>query len=101
MRLFKLVAKLLSLVAVAFAGAAAGDLVRQRVNGEPGKILVQKPDGDWTVDVTPQFLVPAVLAGFRADERGLLRAAGTAAFLAATGGKGLGGIAGSFFKRES
>jgi hypothetical protein len=100
MGLFKLIARLLFLVAAAFGGAAAGDLLRQRVTGEPGKVLFRTPDGDWSVEVTPQFLIPAVVAGLRADQRGLLRAAGTAALLAGSGGKGLGGIAGSFFPRH-
>jgi hypothetical protein len=99
MGLFRAVFRLAFLAGAAFAGAVAGDIVRQRVTGEEGRILVRKAGGDWSANVTPQMLLPAVMAGFRSKERGLLRAFAVAAFMSGTGGKGLGGIAGSFFRR--
>ena len=46
----------------------------------------------------PLILIPAVIAGFRGGERGVLRAAATGAMMGATGGKGPGALAEHFFK---
>lgn len=92
--------KVLVLTLVAAAGAAAGDIIRQRLTGEKGRILFRTSSGEWTVNVTPQMLIPAVAAGYRAEERGLLRAFGMAALMAGTGGKQLGGIAEMIRKRS-
>lgn len=99
MGLFRMAARLIALAGAAFVGAVVGDIVHQRVSGEQGRVLFRKTDGQWGVNLTPQMLLPAVMAGFRAKERGLMRAAGVAAFMSATGGKGLQGLAGSFFRR--
>jgi hypothetical protein len=90
----KSIAKLIILAAAAFVGAAVGDLARQRFTGEQGRVLFRASSGEWKVNLPPRLLIPAVLSGFRARERGVLRAAGMAALMAATGGKGIGGIAG-------
>jgi hypothetical protein len=90
---FRTFGKLVLLAAAAFAGAAAGDLARQRITGEMGQVVFKNAQGDWTVTPSPQILIPAILAGFRAEKSALLRSAGTAAVMAATGKQGLGGIA--------
>jgi hypothetical protein len=100
MRLIKTAARLALLAAAAFAGAAAGDLVRQKMSGETGRVVFKNPKGDWTVTTPPQILIPAIFAGFMAEKYSLLRAAATAGIMAASGKKGPGGIA-KLFGRES
>jgi hypothetical protein len=97
MRVFRFIGKLIVLAGAAFAGAAAGDLARQRFMGEKGQVFSRSADGEWTISVPPQLLIPGVLAGLRGGERGILRAAAASAMMAATGGKGPGGIAEKFF----
>ena len=97
MGLFKLGRKVLVLAGASFAGAALGDLARQRFMGEKGQVFFRSSTGDWTINVPPQLLIPGVLAGLRGGERGILRAAGASAMMTFTGGKGPGGIAGKFF----
>jgi hypothetical protein len=92
-RLIKTVTKLALLAGAAFAGAAAGDLARQKMTGEQGRVVFKNSKGKWTVTTPPQVLIPAILAGFKAEKASLLRAAGTAAVIAASGKQGPGGIA--------
>lgn len=100
MGVFRLAGKLIVLTGAACVGAAVGDLARQRFMGEKGQVFFRSSTGEWTINIPPQLLIPAVLAGFRGGERGMLRAAATGAMMAATGGKGPGGIAERFFGRD-
>jgi hypothetical protein len=90
---FKAIGKLVLLAAAAFAGAAAGDLARQKMTGEKGQVINRNDKGEWTLTPSPQILIPAILAGFRAEKPAFIRTAGTAAVIAASGKQGLGGIA--------
>lgn len=63
-------------------GAVLGDLARQGITGEKGRVLFRTSDGNWTVTTPPQVLIPAVLAGFPGTKWGVLRAAASAALIA-------------------
>jgi hypothetical protein len=96
----RFIGRIIVLALAAFIGAAAADIARQRFAGEKGRVLFRTPSGEWTVNISPQILIPAVLAGLRADKAAPLRSAGTAAMMVATGAEGPGGIARLFRRGE-
>lgn len=90
------IARLLGVLLAALAGAALGDLLRQRLLGEAGRVIRRSPQGNWSFHVPPRAVLPAVWAGFRAEQRSLLIAAGTALLATFTAGEGLEGLAKRF-----